>query len=287
MRGDERMAGGQLVVWSAARGEWLTCPPDEITWLDRKLLSDGKDTTLHRPPRCPGLRLVHYRWELFSRDTTHWVYVAPYAGVLLDHRSVQGAARHVLPIAPDRYETVPVRLEEGAWLVSVGRWVLPVCIDVPAQRRGEPTVPHRASEPHTQQKRVRLDGGAGQPSPALPGAAAKVRAFFKRNDTARLAMAYYYQQFILGAVAPQEVPMIDVAIALDLRGEGAVSDYKKELQRRIWNEQRHQRELADFLLSGGLLGQADLERALQAAAANERSGRSDAARKRLRYRPKR
>jgi hypothetical protein len=207
--------------------------------------------------------------------------------VLADHRSVQGAARHVLPIAPDRYETVPVRLEVGAWLVSVGRWVLPVCIDVPARHRGEPTVPHRASEPRTQQKQVRLDGGAGQLSPPLPGAAAKVRTFFKRNDTARLAIAYYYQQFILGAVAPQEVPMIEVAIALDLRGEGAVSDYKKELQRRIWNEQRHQRELADFLLSGGLLGQADLERALAAAAANERSGRTDAARKRLRYRPKR
>ena len=80
--------------------------------------------------------------------------------------------------------------------------------------------------------------------------------------------------------------MIDVAIALDLRGDGAVSDYKKELQRRIWNEQRHQRELPEFLLANGLLSQPDLERAMRAAAANERSGKTSTARERLRYRPK-
>jgi hypothetical protein len=279
---------GQLVIWSAARGEWLNCPPEEITWLDRKLLSAGKDTTLHRSPRCPGLRYVHFRWELFSRDTTHWVYVAPYtAESPLDHQGVQAAARHMLPMAPARYETVPVRLEDGAWLVSVGKWVLPLCIEVPVQRRGQPTVPLSKGQPLTQEW-VRQNGSAapGRRSSPSSDAAAKVRAFFQRNSTARMAMAYYYQQFILGAVAPQEVPMIDVAIALDLRGEGTVSDYKKELQRRIWNEQRHQRDLAEFLLGNGLLGPADLERAMKAAAVNERSGRAETARQRLRYRPR-
>jgi hypothetical protein len=101
-----------------------------------------------------------------------------------------------------------------------------------------------------------------------------------------MAMAFYYQQFILGAVAPQEVPMVEVAIALDLNGEGTVSDYKKELQRRIWNEQRHQRDLAEFLLANGLISAADLDRANQAAIANERNGRSQTARERLRYRPR-
>lgn len=279
---------GQLVIWSAARGEWLNCPPEEITWLDRKLLSAGKDTTLHRSPRCPGLRYVHFRWELFSRDTTHWVYVAPYtAESPLDHQGVQAAARHMLPMAPARYETVPVRLEDGAWLVSVGKWVLPLCIEVPVQRRGQPTVPLSKGQALTQEG-VRQNGSSapGRRSSPSPDAAAKVRAFFQRNGTARMAMAYYYQQFILGAVAPQEVPMIDVAIALDLRGEGTVSDYKKELQRRIWNEQRHQRDLAEFLLGNGLLGAADLERAMKAAAVNERSGRAETARQRLRYRPR-
>jgi hypothetical protein len=281
---------GQLVIWSAARGEWLNCPPDEITWLDRKLLSNGKDTTLHRSPRCPGLRYVHYRWELFSRDTTHWVYVAPYqAASPLDPQSVQQAARHVLPVAPARYEPVPIRLDEGSWLVSVGTWVLPLCVDVPVQRRGEPTVPHSAGQPLTQEEPVLRNGTVvrGRQRPPLPGAVSSVRAFFKRNSTARMAMAFYYQQFILGAVAPQPVPMIDVAIALDLRGEGTVSDYKKELQRRIWNEQKHQRELAEFLLSNALISQADLDRALRAAAANERTGKAQTARDRLRYRPKR
>src|SRR6266496_2305720 len=210
------MAKGQLVIWSARQRDWLICPPDEITWLDRKLLSAGQDPTLHRSPRCAGLRYVHYRWELFSRDTTHRVYLAPFAaGSAMDYRAVQATARHVLPQAPGR-----------------------------------------------------------------------ISAYFERNDKAAMAMAYYYQQFILGAVAPQEMPMAEVAIALDLNGEGAVSDYKKELQRRIWNEQRHQRDLAGFLLANGLIGPAELDRANRAAAANERSGRSEMARQRLRYRPK-
>src|ERR1035438_8117139 len=68
---------GQLFIWSAVRGEWVSYPPDEITWLDRGLLSGNEDLSLHRAPRCPGLRHVHRRWELFSRDPTYRVYVAP------------------------------------------------------------------------------------------------------------------------------------------------------------------------------------------------------------------
>jgi hypothetical protein len=278
----------QLAIWSTTRREWLNCPLDEITWLDRQLLSAGQDTSLHRSPRCPGLRYVHYRWELFSRDTTHRVYLAPYSAEFgADPQRARTAARHVLPMAPQQYETVPVRLEPGQWLISVGDWVLPLCVDIPSQRRGQPTVPISGGQVRTQEAAV--PDRAGQPgrdSPPLPDAISKVRAFFDRNAAACLAIAYLYQDFILGSVAPQAVPMINVAIALDLSGEGAVSDYKKELQRRIWNEQRHQRELPEFLLANGLIGHADLERAKQAALDNERTGRTETARKRLRYRPK-
>ena len=71
------MATGRLFLWSAALGEWVSCPPDEITWLDRRTLSADEDVTLHRAPRCAGLRYVHHRWELFSRDTTYRIYLAP------------------------------------------------------------------------------------------------------------------------------------------------------------------------------------------------------------------
>jgi hypothetical protein len=99
-------------------------------------------------------------------------------------------------------------------------------------------------------------------------------------------MACLYQEFILGLPAPQPVPMTDVVIALDLTGEGAISDYKKLLQGFIWEERGHQRELAEFLLSNGLLTHTDLKLAREMALANERSGRSELARARLRYRPK-
>jgi len=277
------VATGRLFLWSEARGEWVSCPPDEITWLDRRMLSGNEDLTLHRAPRCAGLRYVHHRWELFSRDTTYRVYVAPEAaGTPLSAEAVQRTACHVLPIAPARYEALPVVLAEGSWLVSVGSRVLRLRLDVPARRpRADPAAPDRDEQPTTRAGVIMRRG-------SVPGedAAARVRGYFVRNATARLTMAYYYQEFILGLAAPQTVPMTNVVIALNLSGEGAVSDYKKLLQGLIWKERGHARDLADFLLANGLLTPADLDEARQVAADNERSGVCEMARQRLQYRPR-
>jgi hypothetical protein len=276
------VATGQLFLWSAARGEWVSCPRDEITWLDRRVLSGDEDLTLHRAPRCAGLRYVHHRWELFSRDTTYRVYLAPQApGTPLRAEAVQRTACHVLPVAPARYEALPVILAEGLWLVSVGAWVLRLRLDAPAYPSAGPAAPAGEQQETTRAANIVRRG-------SVPGedAVARVRGYFERNATARLAMAYYYQEFILGLAAPQTVPMMDVVIALDLSGEGAVSDYKKLLQGFIWKERGHARDLADFLLANGLLTPADLDEARQAAAENERGGVCEMARKRLQYRPK-
>jgi hypothetical protein len=283
------VATGQLFIWSFLRDEWAECPPDEITWLDRGLLSGNEDLTLHRAPRCAGLRYVHHRWELFSRDTTYRVYLAPHTGGLLPSAdAVQRAARHVLPVAPARYEALPVVLEQGAWLVSVGSWVLPLRLETaarPRDRAGE-AGPRSDKLPATRDSRVLPKDSLAAGRRARDGAVAHVRGYFQRNATARRAMAYYYQEYILGKAAPHPTAMMDVVIALNLTGEGAVSDYKKLLQGFIWQERGHARDLADFLLCNALLTPADLDEALQAAADNERSGVCDAARQRLRYRPR-
>ena len=52
---------GRALIWSHRTRSWVSCPPDEITWLDRDLLSGNRDLTLHRSPRCAGLRYVHHR----------------------------------------------------------------------------------------------------------------------------------------------------------------------------------------------------------------------------------
>jgi hypothetical protein len=278
----DAVATGRLFLWSDARGEWVSCPPDEITWLDRRVLSGNEDLTLHRAPRCAGLRHVHHRWELFSRDTTYPVYLAPEAaGIPLRAEAVQRTARHVLPVAPARYEAQPVVLAEGSWLVSVGNWVLRLRLDAPVRSRADPDPPDVDSQQTTRAGTIVRRG-------SVPGedAVARVRGYFVRNATARLTMAYYYQEFILGLAAPQTVPMMDVVIALNLSGEGAVSDYKKLLQGLIWSERGHARDLADFLLANGLLTSADLDEARQAAADNERSGVCEMARQRLQYRPR-
>jgi len=260
----------------------VNCPPDEITWLDRRRLSGDEDLALHRAPRCAGLRYVHHHWELFSRDTTYRIYLAPYvAGTPVTAETVERTARHVLPVAPTRYEALPVPLAEGSWLVSVGPWVLRLRLEVSGHRPAEPPVPADGQQLTTRAGTIVRRGSE-------PGedAVARVRGYFERNVTARLAMAYYYQEFILGLAAPQTVPMITVVIALDLSGEGAVSDYKKLLQGLIWKERGHTRDLVDFLLANGLLTPADLDEARQVAAENERTGVCEIARRRLQYRPK-
>jgi hypothetical protein len=277
-----QLGTARLFLWSATRGEWVSCPPDEITWLDRRMLSGDEDLTLHRAPRCAGLRYVHHRWELFSRDTTYRIYLAPYAvGTPLSAEAVERTARHVLPVAPARYEALPITLAEGSWLVSVGPWVLRLRLDVAARPPAEPPVPEDGKQLTTRAGTiVRRSGEAGE------DAVARVRGYFERNTTARLTMAFYYQEFILGLAAPQTVPMINVVIALDLSGEGAVSDYKKLLQGFIWKERGHARDLADFLLANGLLTPTDLDEARRVAVENERKGVCEIARQRLQYRPK-
>jgi hypothetical protein len=273
---------GRLFLWSAAPGQWVSCPPDEITWLDRRLLSGDEDLTLHRAPRCAGLRYVHHRWELFSRDTTYRVYLAPQSpGTPVRAEAVRQTACHVLPVAPARYEALPVTLPEGSWLVSVGAWVLRLRLDTSVRGRADPPGQDGDKSPTTQAativRRI-MEPGAD--------AVARVRGYFERNATARLAMAYYYQEFILGLAAPQSVPMMNVVIALDLSGEGAVSDYKKLLQGFIWKERGHARDLVDFLLANGLLTAHDLDEARQAVAENERNGACEMAWQRLQYRQK-
>ncbi len=272
----------QLLIWPPDGGGWVSCRADEITWLDLGLLSSNRDLTLHRPPRCAGLRYVHRQWELFSRDTTHEVYLAPHEDETpLDPQAVQAAARHVLPVAPaQHYETLPIVLEQGSWLVSVGSWVLPLRLEA-AGRPGDPVPPAGHEQPPTQESRVRPAARRG--TPPRPEAVTDVRGWFDRNETARMAMAFHYQEYILGLPGPQPVPMTEVVIALDLSGEGAVSDYKKMLQDFIWAERGHPRELPEFLLANGLLTRADLELARKTALANERSGKSEQTRQRLQY----
>ena len=155
-------------------------------------------------------------------------------------------------------------------------------LDVPAAPGADPAAPGGDRKPTT---RAGDDRAAGQRGPEKD-AVARVRGYFERNATARLTMAYYYQEFILGLAAPQTVPMINVVIALNLSGEGAVSDYKKLLQGFIWSERGHARDLAGFLLANGLLTPADLDEARQVAADNERNGVCEMARQRLQYRPR-
>ncbi len=276
----------ELAIWSARQGAWVSCTRDEIIWLDRRLLSEGRDATLHRKPRCPAFRHVQHSWELFSRDITHTVYVAPFVvGQAIDPEAITAAARYVLPAARIGLETQPVRLEAGIWMVAVGKWVLSVRVDGADEGRDDDDLP--GDDAPVTAGAYGAPAAGGQAAPPVADAVARVSRYFARNPAARLAVAYHYRDFIRGEFAPQVTPMLDVAIALDLSSEGSVSEYKKELQRRIWDGQGHQRELGKFLLMNGLLGPADLAGALDLAAKNEASGRTGLARERLRYKAKR
>src|SRR6202012_796390 len=114
--------------------------------------------------------------------------------------AVRKAARYLLPVAPvQHYETLPVVLEDGAWLISVSTWVLRRRLETPAQRAAEPVVRRGDEQPVTQDAKVRANGAAGRPGGrSRQEAVAYVRAAFGRNGTARVAVGYYYQEYILG-----------------------------------------------------------------------------------------
>jgi hypothetical protein len=277
----------QLIIWSPRRRELLNCPLDETTWLDRSVLSAGDDPTLHRPPRCPGIRYMDHEWGLVSRDPSNEVFVAPsVAGSGLRAEVVEKSAKHVLPRALEGFERYPVPLGTGVWLVSVGKWPLQLFVNVPAYRGPDLGSLAIGDESSTVSGSALAQGFPGfqHETPPRPDAVSRARAYLERSRRGRLALAYYYQRYILADLAPQPMRMSDVATALDLAGEAAISDYKKELQRLIWGEQGHQHELAQFLIAHDLINRAALERANKIASDNRREGRNEQARERLRYR---
>jgi len=277
----------QLIIWSPRRRELVSCPLDETTWLDRSVFSGGDDPTLHRSPRCPGVRYMDHEWGMVSRDPSHEVFIAPYvAGPGLQADVVEKSARHVLPRALDNFERYPVPLETGVWLVSVGKWPLQLFVNVPAYRGPGLGSPDIGSESSTVGGAALAQGFPGfqHENPPRADAVSRARAYLERSRQGRVALAYYYQRYILADLAPQPMRMNDVATALDLAGEAAISDYKKELQRLIWGEQGHQHELAQFLIAHDLINRAALDRANQIAADNRREGKDEQARERLRYR---
>ena len=111
-----------------------------------------------------------------------------------------------------------------------------------------------------------------------------------------LAIAYYYRDFILNRygresgvpIDPQTVPIIEVAVDLNLPSDSSVSEYKKELQRCIWGTTGgHQRELAEYLLNNGLISPIELDRAQDLARRNAAAGLDEQARRRFSYKPRR
>ena len=189
----------QLSIRPGASADWVRCPRDEITWLDRALLSGNRDLDPAPRPRCAGLRYVHHRWELFSRDSSYPVYLAPEPGTAPpDAKAVQQAARHILPVAPAlHYETLPVVLEAGTWLVSIGNWVLPLRLDLAARaararRTGSGRAAGHGGEAGPGQRHA---DPPGQPAAAgRPAAGADLPA---AQRAARMAMAFHYQEYIL------------------------------------------------------------------------------------------
>lgn len=293
----------ELLVSSEAHQQEASGQPGEVTWIDRALLSNNTDLTLHRRPRCPGLRYVDHQWELFNRDADHSVYIAPYfADEPRTFRNVRRRASRVMPVARPAYEPVPWVLEPGRWLISVGQWVVRLTLTTAAEAAsdgdGGGTIGGSSHGPTTQMRAP----AAGDAAPArlsgppLPDALERTRDYFGRHEIVLLAIAYYYRDFIMNRygresgvpIDPQTVPIIEVAVVLNLPSDSSVSEYKKELQRCIWGTAGgHQRELAEYLLNHGLISPIELARAQDLARRNAAAGLTEQARQRFSYKPRR
>ena len=169
-------------------------------------------------------------------------------------------------------------------MLSVADWVLRLRLDMPTGAGVDAAEPDGDQEAVTRANelmRRRAAGGATRKD-----AVARVSGYFERNATARLALAYYYQEFILGLSTPQTVPMLNVVIALDLSGEGGSLITRSCFRDSSGPNAVTRRDLTGFLLANGLLTSAHLNEARLLAEQNERDGVCETARRRLCYRPK-
>jgi hypothetical protein len=192
-------------------------------------------------------------------------------------------------------------LEPGRWLISVGQWVVRLTLTTAAERSGGPDTDTLTGSSHGPTTQMRpqppAEGGPAKlAGPPLPDALQRTRDYFGRHEIVLLAIAYYYRDFILNRygresgvpIDPQTVPIIEVAVDLNLPSDSSVSEYKKELQRCIWGTTGgHQRELAEYLLNNGLISPIELDRAQDLARRNAAAGLDEQARRRFSYKPRR
>lgn len=132
------LRGSTVIFLGLPSGKRVRSTAGQIAWLDRTLLSEGKDFSLHQAPRCAGVRYVYGGWELFSLDPDHEVYLTPYEdgiplapyedGIPPNPQALRAAARHVLSAVSAKGEPRPIVLGDEYWLVSVGDWTLELSV---------------------------------------------------------------------------------------------------------------------------------------------------------------
>ena len=168
-RGEKPMS--ELLISSEAHQQEVIGQPGEVTWIDRALLSNNTDLTLHRRPRCPGLRYVDHQWELFNRDADHSVYIAPYFAD--KPRTFRNVRRRASP--GDAGGQVRVRAGAlGARARPLADQRGPVGGPPDAGHRGDPARRPGGGHPHRVQPRAdHPDAAAGPGRGPRPGSAAR------------------------------------------------------------------------------------------------------------------
>ena len=92
---------------------------------------------------------------------------------VLDYEQVQAAAVHVLPVARGRFQPYPLRLDNGSWLVSVGKWVVVLDVDGPGDRSGGPATADNGTATQEHRSRANESRARGRRARPLPDAVAE------------------------------------------------------------------------------------------------------------------
>ena len=276
-RGSGREAMGPLYLWSAARGEWAAARPTRSPgWTGACSAATRTSPCTGRPLRGPALRAPPVGAVQPGHHPPGVPGPARRDETPAQRRGRAAAARHVLPVAPARYEALPSSSRRATgWSASA-----PGCCRCGWRRR-----PGRGA-------RIRRPGAAKQP--AHPGRGGTARDAAARPPGAARPGRTRWRGCAptSSATAPPGWPWPSTtrstssawpprSRADDGRGHrpgperrGRGLRLKKLLQGLIWNERGHARDLADFLLANALLTPADLDQARQAVA--ETSGAASA-----------
>lgn len=211
----------------------IAAKQDEVYFLDRDFLSEGRDESISRMPNCPCLRHRVGSWWIDNDSDQNEALVRLWVKSGERKYDVPRRCSFALPDGEVELLVWDVKLYQVGLTVSDS--------DL------------RSTRPGAHKSNLDVITHIGRED-----ADKHVRTLFAEKPRTRTVLAALYREYLTrGAAAPKPLTRKEASNCLSIQGLSQVDTALQDVQLAIWNELGHAEEVPGYLINRGLLKAED------------------------------